>query len=510
MYVYYSTQIDPLIARDCGERNIFVCCCNKCSFTFHSDNKSIFIAIVVAVISTIIFVWWLKCRSLLDLIFNSTKRFYSFTAFNMSFQQKNHNEHYQIETIQNELNLYYTPKDIGRFKEKWNKYTEHQTLHKLICDIPLIDLRNTALSVINPHQSTRTPPSTRNPQTTDEEKSFIDYLKHTSLLNRENDGKLSSEQRLSCPPPRPFGICKAIIDVDESYGDPVCVPVSAVMLSARKLDIDVSKYDFVSLRRSIKRVLSFSEALNTNFQCINGTIFAEDVAIGNTYYPYNYGYQFEMHCVDASAGLRRAEAPRDDRSKSDDSDVIGSHLLRGMKEECADKCVAFRKESDYYHLIEVEICDLKLLLCAEIDCVDGDLNLSPIELKFGTNDKLISIWSQCLLSGIRNVVQAQKTYQRLCVMVTDVVSTDMSCYYSSKPHQNAQLLVFYNILKDVQSKVMASYESKKGKQDDGYCASNIYRLTRLRSHTEATMFEVDDAEDLISKQQWQCLMQKEL
>eukprot|EP01083_Nonionella_stella_P126233 381975_1 len=104
------------------------------------------------------------------------------------------------------------------------------------------------------------------------------------------------EERLSCPakhvpvyspPPRPFRIWRASVDVVESYGYPVCVPVSAVMLSARNLYIDVSKYDFVSLRRSIKRVLSFSEELNTNLQCNNGTIFAEDVAIANKYYPYN-------------------------------------------------------------------------------------------------------------------------------------------------------------------------------------------------------------------------------
>ena len=326
------------------------------------------------------------------------------------------------------------------------------------------------------------------------------------------------------PPPTPFRIWKHKQEPLMPYTYPFKVPISAVALSAKQHNIDLSQYDFVSLRRSIKRILSFSPQLNTNFQRINNVIFCDDVPIAAHYQPFNYGYQFEI-CCDGGGGdeqkqkdevkdkeigreVRRQNTNKwpipfkteNDESSIDVEDVIGNDVKIKMKAEEEKKCVPLRKYSDYFQLIEVQICDLKLLLCSEIDCVDKDGN--AMEVKFGSSDKYVSIWSQCFLSGIREIVQAQKSLQSLCAVITGLDRRDYQSYYASKQHQNAQLMVFYNILKYIQSTLMHNGEMKK---DDGYDVSDIYRLSRHRSHTQATLFQVGGCDNLITEEQWKYL-----
>ena len=332
------------------------------------------------------------------------------------------------------------------------------------------------------------------------------------------------------PPSIPFRLWKHKDEPIKSYKYPICVPISGIALSAKKQNIDLSKYDFVGLRRSIKRILSFSPQLNTNFQMINGTIFAEDVPIMDDYYPYNYGYQLEKACTKGNAERKEDEEMKDrakcmedkgspsrvsqfpkpfktadNLTEEDKDDTVGNALEKERKKEDDMKCIPLSKEGDYYHLVEVEIGDLKLLLCAEVDCVDNDGN--PMELKFGQNDKHVSIWGQCLLSGIKNVIQAHKTFQTLCTIVTGLAMTSVDNYFCSKSHQNAQLMVFYNVLKDIKQRLNDTNIKGKAMEDedsdkDNYVTSKIYRLSRQHSHEDATIFEVGDAHNLITKEQW--------
>ena len=127
---------------------------------------------------------------------------------------------------------------------------------------------------------------------------FIYSKKKIIILRIENDNgnmenicaHLSSPATsipLYNPPTLPFRMWRHKSEPTLPYKYPICVPCSAIALSALKHKIDLSKYDFVGIRRSIKRILSFSNQLNTNFQCINGTIFAEDVPISEKYFPFN-------------------------------------------------------------------------------------------------------------------------------------------------------------------------------------------------------------------------------
>lgn len=358
------------------------------------------------------------------------------------------------------------------------------------------------------------------------------------------------------PPTTPFRLWKHRDEPIKSYKYPLCVPVSAIALTAKKQNIDLSKYDFVGLRRSIKRILSFSPQLNTNFQMINGTIFAEDVPIHLSYHTYNYGYQLEMACTkgiadgkenkdetddndkemknnestESSNNNKRSQyqypfpfKPADNLTEEDKDNVIGMKLDEERKKEDEKLCIPMSKTGDYYHLVEVEIGDLKLLLCAEVDCVDNDGN--AMEIKFGKGDKHVSIWSQCLLSGTRNVIQAHKTFQTLCTIVTGLSRINSENYFCSEPHQNAQLMVFYNVLKDIKARLSCNKDKGKGmdvdksteekedenedidldnnkKDNDDYVASNIYRLSRQHSHENATMFEVGNINNLITRKQW--------
>ena len=382
------------------------------------------------------------------------------------------------------------------------------------------------------------------------------------------------------PPSTPFRLWKHRREPSKPYKYPICVPASAIALSAKKQNIDLSKYDFVGLRRSIKRILSFSPQLNTNFQMINGTIFAEDVPIMKHYYPYNFGYQLEIRCCsntteqnddemkededeDMDGGKSKVDNhknykpdPRkfpkpfkviDTMTEQDKDDIIGIELDKKRKKEDDKMCEPLCKDGDYYHLVDVEIGDLKLLLCAEIDGVDEDGN--ALELKFGSGDKHVSVWSQCLLSGIKKIVQAQRTFQTLCTIVTGLSMTDIDDYFCSNPHRNAQLMVFYNVLKDIKQR-LSDCQNEKGKDekskkamevDDGkeekgeddaenflddddddddddedidlesekeknnkddYVTSKIYRLSRHHTYRDATMFEVGDVHNLITRTQW--------
>ena len=60
----------------------------------------------------------------------------------------NHKLEYHRIKVEQEINLVYTDYEINKLLEKWNAYTEQQTLTKLISDIPLMNLRNDALHQI--------------------------------------------------------------------------------------------------------------------------------------------------------------------------------------------------------------------------------------------------------------------------------------------------------------------------------------------------------------------------
>ena len=179
---------------------------------------------------------------------------------------------------------------------------------------------------------------------------------------------------------------------------------------------------------------------------------------------------------------------------------LNLQVRRQREEQDNRECQAVRKMSDYYQLLEFVIGDLKLLICAEVDCVDDEGQ--PMELKFGKSDKAVSTWSQCFLSRVSNVVQAIKTWQTDCSIVHTLENRNISSYFDSKDHRNAQLMVFYNVLKQIKSTLVKDLKTKKEKVK-GYETSGIYRVGRYGSQTEATMFTVEDSTpNLITKEQY--------
>lgn len=156
--------------------------------------------------------------------------------------------------------------------------------------------------------------------------------------------------------------------------------------------------------------------------------------------------------------------------------------------------------SDYYQLISFEIGDLKLLICAEIDCVDKDGK--GMEIKYGDSDQEVSTWSQCFLSKVTTVVQAHKTRQTDCSVVTGLETKEIDGFYDSENHRNAQMMVFYNVLKQIKNRLQKETEGKK----EDFVKSSIIRLGRYGSHQDATMFTVgDEIRDLITKEDWEYL-----
>ena len=229
----------------------------------------------------------------------------------------------------------------------------------------------------------------------------------------------------------------------------------------------------------VKRILSFSPQLNSNFQRINGVIFVEDVPIARQYVTFNYGYQLEMHCVGSSSSAGAgadadkyahlqlpAEAaaaedafvappPAEEEAEAKDSEAEEEDAMERQEREQraqqdASECVARCKSGDYYRLVSVELGELRLLLCAEIDTLDAEGR--ALELKFGGNDAGVSVWSQCLPSGVDKVVQASRTFQTAYAVVTGLDAHNVKHYFGSSKHRNAQLMVFYNVLKDIKAK----------------------------------------------------------
>merc|ERR1712176_1332062 len=102
---------------------------------------------------------------------------------------------------------------------------------------------------------------------------------------------------------------------------------------------------------------------------------------------------------------------------------------------------------------DFEIGDLKLLIAAETDCIDDNGN--PLEIKFGRNDQEVSTWSQCFLSGVSTVVQARRTMQENCALILELEKKDAQGYFDSDDHRNTQMMVFYNVMKQIQSSLKA-------------------------------------------------------
>jgi len=499
------------------------------------------------------------------------------------------------------MNIHYNARDIKRFNETWNGYIEQQTLSKIIADIPLMALRDEAVKHVLSNNSNRDKTedeaatdnvinTANNEVDTEQPEKAADcdgdtkvyqdgyeiapiltlqYIEpdllstlqikflgdlNWSFAQFDTDDRLNMQhiaQHLTSPaqhppvynpPSTPFRIWRNPKEPCKPYSYPICMPVSAVALAAVQQHIDLSEYDFVSLRRSVKRILSFSPQLNTNFQMIDGVIYCEEVPICGDYFPFNYGYQLEIKCCCGDTAPKRSNECKQEESTqsskhwpppfrvmhqaataADEDDVIAQERDVRYKQQEKEECRPVCKEGDYYHLVEVGIGDLKLLVCAEIDCVDKDGQ--PIELKFGSSDKQLSVWSQCILSGISSIIQADKTYQSLCTLVTNLQRYEMDNYFCSKPYQNAQLMVFYNVLKHIKQKLLRNSTAQREKEanakgeddmnvDDKEEAENsskesvaspssIWRLSRHRSWKDATLFEVDAKQtDLITKQQW--------
>jgi len=315
------------------------------------------------------------------------------------------------------------------------------------------------------------------------------------------------------PPSLPFTIWLHPDNPHVPYGHPYTLPVSVVTLSAKRHGIDPTQYDFVSLRRSLKRILSFSPQLNTNFQMINGTIYCEDVPVSNELWTHNPGFQMEVYCT-GREGLSPAMKVDDlevsgrktDKNSIDDADAdrVEEAIERQRMEQDIAECQAVCKTSDYYQLLEFHIAGLKLLIAAEIDCVDEDGN--AIEIKYGRGDKAVSTWSQCFLSRVSTVMQAATIRQTDAAEVTEIQRRLIGSYFDSDDHRNAQLMVFHNVLRQIKAKLEKDVEGKEADKDSGYTASGIYRLGRYGSLTEATMFAVGgDTRNLITEDQWKCI-----
>ncbi|ETO30771.1 hypothetical protein RFI_06350 [Reticulomyxa filosa] len=305
------------------------------------------------------------------------------------------------------------------------------------------------------------------------------------------------------------------------FAYPIVMPVYALALAAvKRYKLRLEDYDIVSLRPGIKRICSASEQLNTNFQLINGILFAEDVNVAPTALTSNFGYQFELYCTNQNRPevffLINGEGKGSGLPALTQQILYTIQHKEGNEEKEKEKkkrnnnerqkkkkkvpLPIYAKNQEFFQLLDIRIGKLRMLIASEVDAVDIDTE-KPVELKFGSRDMPVSIWTQTLFSGIEQVFRGSILLFCYYCCSVGIQALKADEFFKNKIQRKSTLIMFYRILEKIKFHCKATVNETCN--DPGFQVSQMFRLTRKGDTEKAFLCKVFKPEYLITKQQWE-------